>query len=66
MLRRGTSHWFVFDLLDGGVCVCVPRALEGGGSGEVGHKLCFQQNKWPAGLQGRLDLNTHFLFYFFS
>lgn len=30
MLRRGTSHWFVFDLLDGGVCVCVPRALEGG------------------------------------
>lgn len=43
MLRRGTSHWFVFDLLDGGVCVCVPRALEGGGVGKLDIKFVFSK-----------------------
>lgn len=42
------------------MCACLE--LWRGGSGEVGHKLCFQQNKWPAGLQGRLHLNTFFFF----
>lgn len=45
-----------------GACVCACLELWRGGSGEVGHKLCFQQNKWPAGLQGRLHLNTFFFF----
>lgn len=43
------------------MCACLE--LWRGGSGKVGHKVCFQQNKWPAGLQGRLDLNTHFFFF---
>lgn len=44
------------------MCACLE--LWRGGSGKVGRKVCFQQNKWPAGLQGRLDLNTHFFFFF--
>lgn len=43
------------------MCACLE--LWRGGSGKVGRKVCFQQNKWPAGLQGRLDLNTHFFFF---